>query len=115
MGIVWSMLEVSNWEEARCPDRSNRPPLASQNNTATAGTAAVTKNTVTNNAIIKNNAAKNNAAKNDAANNNAAKNEKDVKNTNTITKNAKNTNTVKAATIIQAAAAKRAANTTAGV
>lgn len=74
MGLAWSMLEVSNWEEARCPDRSNKPPLAS-------------KNTATNNAIIKT-----------------------IKNTNTKNvKNAKNTN------VPHAAAARRAANTTAGV
>jgi len=95
------MLEVSNWEGARCPDRSNRPPVAPKN---TAATAAVPKNTATNNAIIKNNAAKNNAPKNNAA-----------KNTNTTTKNAKNTNTMKAATVLHAAATKSAANNTAGV
>ena len=77
MGVVWSMLEVSNWEEARCPDHSNRPPLAS-------------KNTATNNAIIKN-----------------------VKNTNT--KNTKNVKNAKNTNVPHAAAAKRAANTTAGV
>jgi hypothetical protein len=104
MGGVWSMLEVSNWKDARCPDRSNRPPVASKNNASTASTAAVPKNTATNNAIIKNNAAKNNAPKNNAA-----------KNTNTTTKNAKNTNTMKAATVLHAAATKSAANNTAGV
>jgi hypothetical protein len=71
MGVVWSMLEVSNWEEERCPDRSNRPPVVSKSN----ATAAVPKNTATSNAIIKN-----------------------VKNTNTKnTKNAKNTNVPHAA------------------
>lgn len=100
MGVVWSMLEVSNWEEERCPDRSNRPPVASKSN----ATATIPKNTATSNAIIKNNAAKNNAPKNNAA-----------KNTNTTTKNAKNTNTTKAATVLHAAATKSAANNTAGV
>jgi hypothetical protein len=75
------MFEVSNWEEARCPDRSNRPPVAPKN---AAATAVVPKNTGSNNATIKN-----------------------VKNTNT--KNTKNTN------VSHAAAARRAANNTAGV
>jgi len=100
MGGVWSMLEVSNWEGARCPDRSNRPPSAFKN-AATAGrsvasgdrdiaTAAVPKNTATNNAIIKN-----------------------VKNTNT--KNTKNAKNAKNTNVSHAAAARRASNTTAGV
>jgi hypothetical protein len=87
MGLAWSMLEVSNWEEARCPDPSNRPLLASKNNAAT---AAIPKNTATNNAIIKN-----------------------VKNTNT--KNTKNVKNAKNTNVPHAAAARRAANTTAGV
>lgn len=95
MGGVWSMFEVSNWEEARCPDRSNRSPSAFKNNAATAATAAVPKNTASNNAIIKN-----------------------VKNTNTKNTNAKNTknaNNAKNTNLSHAAAARRAANTTAGV
>jgi hypothetical protein len=90
MGVVWSMLEVSNWEEERCPDRSNRPPVVSKN---AAATAAVPKNTADNNAIIKN-----------------------VKNTNTKnTKNAKNAKNAKNTNVPHAAAARRASNTTAGV
>ena len=89
MGGLWSMLEVSNWEGARCPDRSNRPPVVSKSN-ATASTTAVPKNTANNNAIIKN-----------------------VKNTNT--KNTKNAKNAKNTNVLQAAATKRTANNTAGV